>query len=530
VRGNFGLDFASRRDESLCRFDQCVRAFEQDLGFSTDNRASQYQYTVDLGATATRELPLGVGSRTTVGAQFFSNVLSLSGATGTRLPPGGTTPQQGAVVTALSTNLPTRTLGFFAEQSLSYRDRLFGTVGLRADDNSAFGADFGAVYYPKASLSWVASKERFFGQPRWVDQLRLRAAWGASGNQPGTTDALRYFLARTLVEDQAEVPAITFGYLGDRSLKPERTQEFETGVDLTAFGGRLNVELTGYDKNSRDALVQRVLPPTTGSDSTVVFANIGQVRNRGLEAMVNVQLLRSPRLGWDVTLNGSTNANRIVDLGELPPIIGNTVDQREGYPLNAYWQRNYTYADADGNNLISRSEVQVDTTRRFQGYSIPRHEVTLQSGVDLFRSRVRLAGLVDYKGGHKLYNNTERIRCASRRNCRGLVDPRASLAEQARVIALTETADQSLSGFIEDASFFRLRELSLSATVPETWAARTLRARSARVTLAARNLFRWTDYSGIDPESNYNLLTDIPQDFQTIAPPTYYTVRVQVGF
>jgi hypothetical protein len=246
--------------------------------------------------------------------------------------------------------------------------------------------------------------------------------------------------------------------------------------------------------------------------------------------MVNVQLLRSPRLGWDVTLNGSTNANRIVDLGELPPIIGNTVDQREGYPLNAYWQRNYTYADADGNNLISRSEVQVDTTRRFQGYSIPRHEVTLQSGVDLFRSRVRLAGLVDYKGGHKLYNNTERIRCASRRNCRGLVDPRASLAEQARVIALTETADQSLSGFIEDASFFRLRELSLSATVPETWAARTLRARSARVTLAARNLFRWTDYSGIDPESNYNLLTDIPQDFQTIAPPTYYTVRVQVGF
>ncbi|HZF68474.1 MAG TPA: SusC/RagA family TonB-linked outer membrane protein [Gemmatirosa sp.] len=530
VRGNFGLDVTSRRDQSLCRFDECVRGFEQDLGFSVDNRASQYQYTVDLSATATRDLLRGLNSRTTLGTQFFNNSLTLQGATGNRLPPGGTTPQQGAVVTALSSNLPTRTLGFFAEETLAYGDRLFGTVGLRADDNSAFGADFGAVFYPKASLSWVVSKERFFGQPAWVDQLRLRAAWGASGNQPGTTDALRYFLARTLVEDQAEVPAITFGYLGDRSLKPERTQEFETGVDLTAFGGRLNVELTGYDKNSRDALVQRVLPPTTGSDSTVVFANIGQVRNRGLEAMVNVQLLRSPRLGWDVTLNGSTNANRIVDLGELPPIIGNTVDQREGYPLNAYWQRNYTYADADGNNLISRSEVQVDTTRRFQGYSIPRHEVTLQSGVDLFRSRVRLAGLVDYKGGHKLYNNTERIRCASRRNCRGLVDPRASLAEQARVIALTETADQSLSGFIEDASFFRLRELSLSATVPETWAARTLRARSARVTLAARNLFRWTDYSGIDPESNYNLLTDIPQDFQTIAPPTYYTVRVQVGF
>jgi hypothetical protein len=143
---------------------------------------------------------------------------------------------------------------------------------------------------------------------------------------------------------------------------------------------------------------------------------------------------------------------------------------------------------------------------------------------------MRLAALVDYKGGHRLYNNTERIRCASRRNCRGLLDPTAPLAEQARVIALTETPVQSLAGFIEDASFVRLREVSLTYGVPERFVARWLRARNGRVTLAARNLAKWTDYTGIDPESNYNLLTDVPQDFQTIAPPTYWTLRLQLGF
>jgi outer membrane receptor protein involved in Fe transport len=483
-----------------------------------------------MSGTASRTLRERLQSRTTLGAQFFGNTLTTGGATGTRLPPGGTTVQQGAVVTAISNTVPTRTLGFFGEQSLAYDDRLFATVGLRSDQNSAFGADFGAVYYPKASVSWVLSQERFLRKPDWMDQLRLRAAWGASGNQPGTTDALRYYLGRTLIEDQAEVPAVTLGYRGDPGLRPERTQELEAGLDLTAFGGRLSVEVTAYNKDSRDALVQRVLPPTAGSDSTVVFANIGQVRNRGYEALVSGHLVRRPAFGWDVTLNGSTNANRIVDLGELPPIIGNTVDQREGYPLNSYWQRNYTYNDANGDRLISRDEVQVETARSFLGYSIPRHEVSFQNGFTFLSGAMRLAALVDYKGGHRLYNNTERIRCASRRNCRGLLDPTAPLAEQARVIALTETPVQSLAGFIEDASFVRLREVSLTYGVPERFVARWLRARNGRVTLAARNLAKWTDYTGIDPESNYNLLTDVPQDFQTIAPPTYWTLRLQLGF
>jgi TonB-linked SusC/RagA family outer membrane protein len=530
TRGNFGLDFTGRQDASLCRFDECVRAFEQDLGFKTDNRGSIYQYTADVAATASYGRGPDLSFKSTAGAQFFNNVLTVAGGTGAQLAPGGTTVTQGAVLTAFENNVASRTLGAFVQQDVALYDRVFLTAAVRADDNSAFGADFKAVYYPKASVSWVLSQEPFFRKPGWLDQLRLRAAVGASGNQPGTTDAVRFFLGRTLIQDQAETPAITFGSLGNSALKPERTQELETGIDVTAFANRLSLELTYYNKNSRDALVQRVLAPSTGTDSTVAFANLGQVRNRGLEGLVIARLLDRPRLGWEVTLNGSTNSNRIVDLGELPAIVGTTVDQREGYPLNAYFQLPYTYSDADGDGLLSRDEVQVSDTRTYLGYSIPRHEVSITNGFDFFNRRVRVSALVDHKGGHKLYNNTERIRCASRRNCRGLIDPTASLAEQARVIALTETPTQSLAGFIEDASFWRLREVAVTLTAPERWLGRLGRARSASLTLAGRNLGKWTDYSGTDPESNYNLLTDVPADFQTIAPPTYFTARLNLGF
>jgi TonB-linked SusC/RagA family outer membrane protein len=529
VRGNFGLDYTGRRDQQLCRFSECVQAFEQDLGLKTDNRARIYQYTADVNGTASFRPWESVTSKTTAGAQFFRALFDRNGAAGTVLSPGGSTVSQAARQTASEVSTESRTLGAFVEQTFGFNDRLFVTGAVRTDDNSAFGADFSAVVYPKASVSWVVSDEPFLGRPGWLDQFRLRSAWGASGVQPGTTDAARFFIGRTVVQDQGEAGGLTFGSLGNTQLKPEYTQEFEAGADATLFGGRLTAEITHYRKNSRDALVQRVLPGSTGSDSTVVFANLGRVRNWGWEGLINARPIAIRSLAWNVSVNASTNANRIVDLGDVPPIIGNTIDQREGYPLNAYFQRQYTFADANGDNLISRTEVQVDTARTYLGYSIPRHEVALTNSLDLFGDRVRLSAMIDYKGGHRLYNNTERIRCASRNNCRGLIDPNASLAEQARTIALRETQVQSLTGYIEDASFWRLREVSLVLSAPEAWARRVLRGRSASVLFSVRNLGIWTDYTGIDPESNYNLLTDIPQDFQTAAPPRYLTLRFNLG-
>jgi TonB-dependent starch-binding outer membrane protein SusC len=191
--------------------------------------------------------------------------------------------------------------------------------------------------------------------------------------------------------------------------------------------------------------------------------------------------------------------------------------------------------DKDGNDIItynadtSLNEVFVGDTAEYLGYSIPRHEVTFTNGFDFFKRRARLAAMVDYKGGHKLYFNSERIRCDSRANCRGLLDPTASLSEQARVVARRDHPLRTTAGFIEDADFIRLREISLALTGPDSWAER-FHGRSIGLTLAARNLgVLWTKYSGVDPESNYST-GDTPVDFQAAAPPSYFTLRLTLGF
>ena len=99
----------------------------------------------------------------------------------------GTTPSINTLITL------SKTLGLFVEEAAAIRDRLFFTLGLRTDQNSAFGTNFQRVYYPKASVSWVLSDESFFPHMDWLNQLRLRSSVGASGVQPGQTDALRTF-------------------------------------------------------------------------------------------------------------------------------------------------------------------------------------------------------------------------------------------------------------------------------------------------------------------------------------------------
>jgi hypothetical protein len=194
------------------------------------------------------------------------------------------------------------------------------------------------------------------------------------------------------------------------------------------------------------------------------------------------------------------------------------------------------YQDRDGDGIIeynadsTLSEITVSGQREYVGNSNPTREFALTNGFELFQRRLRIAAMVDYKGGHKVYNNTERIRCASRLNCEGLISPDASLFDQARTVMVREHPSRSVGGFIEDGDFLRFRELSFAYTVPESWANRFFRGRSLVATAAARNLgVLWTDYTGVDPEA-FGTTGDAPSSFQAFAPPTYYTLRLTFGF
>ena len=531
LRSNFGLDLALRKDDDICRFEQCAPFGQNRLGFKEENRTNFYQYTADVGATGTFQLTESINSQTRVGAQFFRNLNDRNEASAEQLPPGATQVSAGAIKDAGEETADSRTLGAYIEEALSFNDRLFVTAAVRTDRNSAFGQNFQAVYYPKLSVSWVLSEEPFFSTPTWVNQFRVRSAYGSAGRQPNPNDAAAFFTTVTSRLDESEAPGVVFSALGNPNLKPERSTEFEAGVDGTFWDNRVNAEFTYYTKDARDALISRVLPPSIGTGATTRFENLGQVTNSGIEYLVGVQAIRSDAFSWDFTINGSRNSNELVDLGGVPPVIGTTVRTVEGYPLNGYWERPFTYNDANGDNLIAATEIDVADSAVFLGYSQPRTEIAVTNGFDFLNRQFRLQALVDYKGGHLLYNNTERFRCVDAANCAGLSLENAPLDEQARAVAarVGENGLRTLSGYIEDASFIRFRELSLTYNAPESFATRLFRGRSFQATIAARNLGFITDYTGLDPESNYGQ-GDLPTDFLTQPPPSYVTLRINVGF
>jgi TonB-linked SusC/RagA family outer membrane protein len=537
MRGNLGIDYINRLDTQLCRFGDCTTNGDNRLGYKEDNRTNFFIYTLDASATATHMLTSSIESKTVAGLQYYRNLFDRNGAFGSTLAPGATTISGAGTKSADEATTESRTLGGYVEENVAFNDRLFVTGAVRSDRNSAFGADFKTVYYPKAAISWVISDESFFPRLGFVDQLRLRTAYGASGVQPGTTDAVQYYSATTGRGESGDFTGVVFTTLGNRSLKPERSTELELGIDGTFWNSRLTTEVTYYNKTSKDAFVSRVLPPSIGTGATTRFENLGEVRNKGWELLANARLLDRRSIGWDLTLNGSTNDNKLVTLGGVPPIVlSSTLQDREGYPLNGWWTRKLLgYEDKNGDGIISYnadpaiSEIVVSDTAMFLGYSSPKVEAALTTGFDLLNRRLRLSGTFDYKGGHKVYNNSERIRCASRFNCDGLISPDASLFQQARTVMVRESPSRSTGGFIEPGDFLRFRELSLAYTAPDQWA-RFFRGHSLVAAASIRNVnILWTRYTGVDPEA-FGTTGDAPSSFQAFAPPTYFAFRLNLGF
>src|SRR5256885_12229493 len=189
--------------------------------------------------------------------QFFKDVFAVTLASGRKLV-GGTTSLAGVVVPTVSENTDKFvTLGGYVEEQLGIRDRLFFTGALRGDDNSAFGANFNFITYPKLSGSWVVSEEPFF--PRWsfLSSLRVRAAWGKSGRQPGPTDAVAFYSPVAVATNSTDAPGITDSILRNENLRPEKTRENKArpGGDLREH--RLHFQFNYDDKNTAIALILR---------------------------------------------------------------------------------------------------------------------------------------------------------------------------------------------------------------------------------------------------------------------------------
>lgn len=558
TRANFGTDFSGRVDNRLHMNGEGwpLTATYRD-GEARNARANITNLSADLGATANYNPSRfkSLNLKTTIGTQYNNFRQDQNQAAGVTLPPGATTAGQGAIPTATENYTLQKTWGVFIEETAAIRDRLFLIAAVRSDQNSAFGTDFQRVFYPKASVSWLVSDEGFFpkgGVFRAISDLRLRVANGASGVQPGPNDALRTFSANSASIKNSDQAIETFDAIGNSSLKPERSTEWEAGFDSHLFGSRLQFDATYYSRLTKDALISAIIAPSAGSGATSQRANLGAVKNAGLEITLGGPVLERKNIGLDFQFSTSLNANKVVSLGTTPPQIGVTNWTVAGYPIGGIWQRpisGWNDKNKDGILTVDEVTVQSDTVYgesidpvtgapvrsvvgigTFRGYAQPRYLTTLTSGIDLFNHTVRIQNLFDWRGGNRYYNNTERIRC-TRPNCNGLFNPAASFEEQAMVVAAIYAPEKTLDGYLQPGAFVKWREASLSIQVPQRFVART-RARDVSVVFSGRNLRKWTNYRGSDPESDYTATGggDTPNEFQTFAAPSLFQVRMNVGF
>ena len=524
VRGVVGLDYLQYQDEASNAAGQgCAICGLNRQGLRTINKFTSAKYTADVGATVTRQLTRRIESKTSIGGQFIRDRLDGTLNTANVFPPGITRIDAGAIKTSGERTTESNTLGQYVEQQFGLDQRLFITGALRYDQNSAFGKKNRSAQYPKISGSYVVF-EQGRGFARVLDELRLRSAYGVSGQQPGPTDALRYLSPITSSVLGGDVAAVTLAGLGNESLKPERSQEFEGGFDAGFFHSRANLQLTYYNKRTTDALISRVLPGSLGATVSRI-ENIGVVSNKGLEASLNSRVVDKQRVALDVNLELSRNANKLVDLGGLPPITGFGYQNRAGYPLfGLWWPQMQSYNDANNNGIIEPSEVKVSDSPLFGGPSVPTRTLSISPTLTLFK-RITVSGLLDRRAGFANLNANEWFQCVPTQNCRAINDPKAPLIDQARAIA----GGNGIGAYLEDASFWKLREMSASYSIPERYIAR-VGAHTAVLRLTARNLGTWSKFGSWDPEIATQGNDAAVYNFVQLAPPRIWTLRLNLGF
>ena len=543
VNGTFGADINHRSDEQTLAPDVLLVDQTSQEGFRGVYNANIYNYTASLNASATWDPLPELKLTTTAGTQYTDVGFHRTDAYGAKLLAGsGSLAGTAARFAVAELTNDIRTLGFLGREQVAWRDRVFLTGSVRTDRNSAFGANFDRVVYPSVSASWVASEEDFFPKIPALSQLRLRAALGSAGQNPGYLAAEQYYRPTTTIVKGSDVPAFTIGGAGNSNLKPEKSTERELGFDLGLLGDRIGIEYTHYNKLTKDALVNVNNAPSLGT-SPNRFINVGRMRNWGDEVLLRAAVFQGRTVRFDMTVNGSFTKNEIEELGSdetgtpIPEFTGGfdaTQIFRRGVPAGAYWANSLSFADADGDGMIGcpdgpgapTCEFSVSDEPVYLGTPFPRAEIsfvpTLQVGW------ARLTATLDRRQGHKLYNLTGVYRNSIFANGAAVQLPDASnLAEQA---AAQAAAVGFLGGYIEDASFTKLREVALSLTLPAQLAGR-MGAGSAVLTLAGRNLHTWTKYTGLDPEANAGAQANFSTaDFLTAPQVRYFTARLALSF
>jgi len=452
---------------------------------------------------------------TSVGVSGSSRDLRVSRIVSRNLVGGLGIVGAGTNISVLEQRQRVEDFGLFAqEEFLTLNERLLLTAGINADRSSANSDSEKYFYYPKFSGSFR------FPQPfRGIEEAKIRAAYGQSGNQPLFGQK---FTPLSAVENIAGLPGIVVpvqGPVGSRDLRPERQREFEAGADVSLLRGLAALELTGFRKDVSDLLLQRTLPPSSGFGFEVF--NGGKLRTTGLEVALNLVPIMSAETDWNFRMSYASTRSKIVDL-PVPTFRGLGF----GTALGSFqFEEGASPTQIVGNDSLPDGSTVV----RKIGDANP--DFTMSFVNNLRFKRLRLYGLLDWQKGGSIINLTKFLYDLGS-NTADFADPITVGTLQTTVGAnRLRLFPKQTAMYVEDASFMKLREVTLSLEIPSTMISRFGRGvRSAE--LSGRNLLTLTDDTGMDPEvSNFgNQPIGRNIDVGPFPPSRSYWLSLSLGF
>lgn len=482
---NGGLDFFNQENKL---FFPPELQFEDDDGQPGTSLLSDSDNTnlnLDGNIVHTLQAGEGTSATTAVGIQFARRTLNTGRIISRNLIGGQSNVDAATNVQVVQFRTRINNLGVYAqEEFLTLDERLLLTAGIRGDMSSLNANHDKLYFYPKLSGSY-----RFEQPNNWIDEFKFRAAYGQSGNEPKFGQK---FTPLTATQNVGGLPGIVvLGTVGADDLKPERQREVEVGFDASLFDARAGIEFSFFQKNISDLLVERRLAPSSGF-MTEVF-NGGKMRTRGVELAAGIVPVQSQDLYWLFRTTFSLNRSKITDL-PVPAFIAGGF----GTSIGAFRiEEGASATQIVGNDTLPNGSIVV----RKIGDANPDFRMSFTN--DITYKNWNLHFLLDWQQGSDILNLTKLLYDFGQVS-EDYADPipgESQTVGEKRLAGFAKTA----SNYVEDASFLKLREITLSFDLPTTFVQGLWRgARYARLSVSARNLFTVTSYTGHDPEvSNF---------------------------
>lgn len=421
-----------------------------------------------------------------------------------------------------------------ARLNYGFMNKYLLTLSVRRDGSSLFGYSNPYATFPATALGWVLSEEKFF-KIKFVDYLKLRASWGTNGNRDIANYAAlsRILSGKSLNTDinrnPITVPTLEINTMGNRKLKWERTEAYNFALDFRLFNSILNGTIETYQMSTTDVLVNRQLPTITGFQR--VYANLGEIRNRGFELSLSSTNIKRHNIEWTSNLAFSLNRNKIISItGEKYDVLdkdGNLIGQKEpddkannwfigqakdviwDYKILGTWKTGQEEEATKWNQApgdfkledVNNDGLLTDDDKQFLGYKLPRFSWTLSNTFNVFKDfefSFVLYSLWGHKGSYDLAKHADHIE--DRCNSRDIPywTPDNQLDNYARLRSAPAKGVSYSVWF--DKSYIRLENIALAYKVPSRFLHKTPIS-NLKFTLNVKNAAVWAkEWKFGDPE------------------------------